>query len=146
MLCTLRSYKRSGVFLAPLSSGRPGAGVTCVPGVCCQLEFLKQICRFLALAFPHPPQLHITGHGGPGRGDLGNGWAAFLPFFSHRKKCLEITPWGLLTGGAACHPPLQPVPTSPPGRCHQLGKLQGLPVPLRGLDGRTLWLPSSYPC
>ena len=27
--------------------------------------------------------------------DLGNGWAAFFPFFSHRKKCLEITPWGI---------------------------------------------------
>lgn len=56
--------------------------------------------------------------------DLGNGWTAFLPFFSHRKKCLEITLWwGLLTEGAglghqASHlvplGPLQPFPTTSP--------------------------------
>lgn len=46
---------------------------------------------------------------------MGNGWAAFLPFFSHRKKCLEITlGWiAYRLRGGGCHWPSHVVPVGP---------------------------------
>lgn len=112
--------------------GRLSAALPMSPSLAASVHFLKDLLIIGSGGLPRPPTRRNWAPS-PSGVDLGNGWAACLPFFSHRKKCLEITlGWGLLTGGAAgrlllesvvsCWPSAALPSPLPSSRCHQLGR------------------------
>lgn len=78
-------------------SGRPALVLhyLCHWFLAASLNFLNGFADYRLWRAPPSPRTHtVRNWAWNFRGvDLGNGWAAFLPFFSHRKKCLEITFW-----------------------------------------------------
>lgn len=116
----------------------------CHSSLAASLHFLHGFADYRLWRAPPSPSTGRNWARSRGGVDLGNGWAACLPFFSHRKKCLEITlGWGLLTGGGAgcllwslfrpCWPSAALPYHLPSSRCHQLGRHRSCRCPSRGL-------------